>query len=147
MANDQNVQNFKNHARVVPMYHYGVFLPLLLSFFWLGYRLLQAPSVDAGIAFLVAFTLMLMAVSLRSQLLTVQDRVIRLEMQLRLRALMPSDLAAHIDRLGVKQLVALRFASDAELPALVTDVATGKVTLPKEIKQRIADWQADHLRA
>lgn len=147
MAKNQPEQNFTNHARIVPIYHYGVFLPLLVSFLWLAYRLYQAPSIDAAIALMVAFTLMLMAVSLRSQLLTVQDRVIRLEMQLRLRALMGGDQIPLIERLGVKQLVALRFASDAELPSLVTDVATGKVTLPKEIKQRIADWQADHLRA
>ena len=147
MANTQADQNFKNHARIVPMYHYGVFLPLLIAFFWLTYRLVRAPSADAAVALLVVVALVLMALSLRIQLLTVQDRVIRLEMKLRLRALMSADQTEHIDRLGVKQLVALRFASDAELPSLVTDVATGKVTLPKEIKQRIADWQADHLRA
>ena len=140
-------QNFKNHARLVPMYHFGVFIPLLIAFLWTAYRLFETPSADLAIVLLVVIALILMALSLRVQVLTVQDRVIRLEMKLRLQSLMSNDETGHIDRLGVKQLVALRFASDAELPALVTDVATGKVTLPKEIKQRIADWQADHLRA
>jgi hypothetical protein len=147
VANPQLDQNFKNHARLVPMFHFGVFIPLLVAFLWTAFRLFQAPSADLAIVLLVVVALILMALSLRVQVLTVQDRVIRLEMKLRLRSLMSGDQSEHVDRLGVKQMVALRFASDAELPALVADVATGKVTLPKEIKQRIADWQADHLRA
>ena len=147
MANTQADQNFKNHARIVPMYHYGVFLPLLIAFFWLTYRLVQTPSADAAVALLVVVALVLMALSLRIQLLTVQDRVIRLEMKLRLRALMSADQTEHIDRLGVKQLVALRFASDAEMAELVRDVLAGKLATSKEIKMRIKSWQPDWLRA
>ena len=61
--------------------------------------------------------------------------------------MLPADLQAHIAALAHGQLVALRFASDAELPALVREVAGGPVAGPKDIKTRVKDWQADYLRA
>jgi hypothetical protein len=88
-----------------------------------------------------------MFVYMRTFPLTVQDRLIRLEMRLRLDRVLPADLKARIPDLTVSHLVALRFASDAELPALVREVLEGKTTRPKDIKQKIRDWQADHLRA
>ena len=75
------------------------------------------------------------------------DRVIRLEMRLRLREQLPEALAAKAADLHVKQLVALRFASDEELHQLVTDVVERRVSEPKDIKKRVTAWQADHLRA
>ena len=76
-----------------------------------------------------------------------QDRVIRLEMRLRLTAVLPDDLRAHILSLTPSQLVGLRFASDAELPDLVRQVLSGKLADQKAIKKAVAHWQADHLRA
>ena len=83
----------------------------------------------------------------RIQALTVQDRVIRLEMRLRLRQLLPPDLQPRINDLTHRQLVALRFASDAELADLVREVLAGKLAAAKEIKMRVKNWQADWLRA
>ncbi|MGE3520945.1 MAG: DUF6526 family protein, partial [Vicinamibacterales bacterium] len=85
--------------------------------------------------------------SVRAQILTVQDRVIRVEMRLRLRALLTPDAAARAAALPVKQLVALRFAGDAELPSLVEEVLAGRLVSQKDIKTRVQDWQADFLRA
>jgi hypothetical protein len=102
---------------------------------------------ESVIQFLVAIALLLMFVSLRAQVLTVQDRVIRLEMQLRLAQALPPALHSAIGQLSPKQLVALRFASDAELPALVRQVVAGQLSTQKEIKAQIRDWQADFLRA
>jgi hypothetical protein len=96
---------------------------------------------------IVSVALMTMAVSLRSQILRVQDRLIRLEMRLRLRENLPADLAGRAAHLPLRQLIALRFASDDELPSLVRDVVDGKVATPNDIKQKIQQWQADHLRA
>jgi hypothetical protein len=90
---------------------------------------------------------MTMAVSLRAQILRVQDRLIRLEMRLRLRENLPADLAQRAAHLPIRQLIALRFASNEELPSLVQEVVDGKVTNPNEIKLKIRQWQADHLRA
>jgi hypothetical protein len=90
---------------------------------------------------------MVFAISIRSQILRVQDRVIRLEMRLRLRENLPADLATRAAHLPIQQLIALRFASNEELPELVREVLDGKVMKPNDIKQRIREWQADHLRA
>ncbi len=140
-------QTFQNHARIVPAFHYGVFLPLLVNFGWQGYRLFHGISGETVVGLLVSVALILMAFSIRGQVLTVQDRVIRLESKLRMREVLPAELAARASTLSVKQLVALRFAGDDELPSLVSDVLAGKVTEPKAIKQAITRWQADHLRA
>ena len=78
---------------------------------------------------------------------TVQDRVIRLEMRMRLAELLPPDLKGRIRDLTPRQLVALRFAGDAEMAALVRDVLDGKLTSGKAIKESIRDWQGDFLRA
>jgi hypothetical protein len=76
----------------------------------------------------------------------VQDRVIRLEMRVRLERVLGASRRLDIDRLTLPQLVGLRFASDAELPALVDDVLAGRITEPDAIKKRVKDWQADWLR-
>jgi hypothetical protein len=68
-------------------------------------------------------------------------------MRLRLRENLPADLAARAAHLTVRQLIALRFASDEELPSLVSEVVDGKVVSPNDIKLKIRQWQADHLRA
>jgi hypothetical protein len=79
--------------------------------------------------------------------LTVQDRVIRLEMRLRVAEVLPVDLRPRIPEFTVAQLVSLRFASDAELPALARKVLYEKLDNRKAIKQLVKDWQGDYLRA
>jgi hypothetical protein len=68
-------------------------------------------------------------------------------MRLRLAAILPEDLRGHIMSLAPRHLIALRFASDAELPELVRLVVAGRLTDQKAIKKAIANWQPDHLRA
>ena len=140
-------QNYKNHARVVPLYHYGVFLSLFAYFVWAAVQLWNGVTIANAMPMVLAVALIFMAFSLRSQVLTVQDRVIRLEMRLRMRDVLPADLATRGSELSIKQLVALRFASDAELAHLVTEVLEGRLKETKEIKQRVKDWQGDFLRA
>ncbi len=142
-----DTQNFKNHGRIVPVYHVYVFLILVVYFVWSAYRLTQGLTVDAVMGLLLIVGLIMLFFSVRVQILTVQDRVIRLEMRLRMRQLLRAELAARAGELPVKQLVALRFASDAELPGLIEEVVEGRLTLPKDIKHRVKDWQADFLRA
>jgi hypothetical protein len=79
--------------------------------------------------------------------LTVQDRIIRLEMQLRMQQVLPPELRARIAEFSVGQLVALRFASDQELPGLAKKVLDEKLEDRKAIKQMVKDWQPDLLRA
>ena len=75
-----------------------------------------------------------------------QDRIIRLEMRLRLEKVLPADLRAGIAGLTIPQLVGLRFASDAELPGLVREVISKKIEDRKAIKQMVKDWQGDYDR-
>ena len=140
-------QNFQNHGRVVPAWHIGVFFPLVINLFWSIYRVYDVRTVDSIVVLLVAIALLLMFGSARAQILRVQDRVIRLEMRLRLERVLPADMQPHIAQLTVPQLIALRFASDEELPALVQDVIAGRCTTQKEIKGRVKNWQADFQRA
>ena len=144
MANDQT---YKTHRRLVPSFHIGVFLALLVYFGWSVYVMTQGSISFGAMGMLLSATLITMAVSLRAQVLRVQDRLIRLEMRLRLREALSGDLASRAAHLPVRQLVALRFASDDELPSLVQEVLDGKVTEPNDIKLKIRQWQADHLRA
>jgi hypothetical protein len=141
------VQNYKNHARIVPAYHYGAFFPLVINFVWAVYLLITAFAAATVVNLLLAIGLLLLFFTVRAQILTVQDRVIRLEMRLRLREVLPPDLLAQSGQLTVRQLIALRFASDAELPGLVREVLAGSLDGGKAIKMRIKDWQADLLRA
>jgi len=140
-------QNFANHAKSIPAFHFVVLPIFLLNLGWSIYRLVHAFSVDRVISLLVAVALLLLAFTARVFALTVQDRVIRLEMRLRMQQVLPQDLRARIPEFEVGQLVALRFAGDAELPELARKVLDGKLTDRKAIKQLVRDWQPDFVRA
>jgi hypothetical protein len=99
------------------------------------------------ISVLVAAALVLLALYGRMFALRVQDRVIRLEMQVRLQNLLPPDQRARIPEFSLGQLVALRFASDAELPGLARKVLDEKLGDRKTIKKMIRNWEPDDLRA
>ena len=140
-------QNYQNHVRRTPLYYNLTGFVLLVNIVWHGYRLFGGLSADNVIAFLVSIALLVAAFAARTQTLTVQNRVIRLEQRLRFRELLPQDVAARACALPVDQIVALRFASDGELPALVNQVLAAQLTAAKDIKQKITNWQGDFLRA
>ena len=141
------VQNFKNHARFVPSFHFFVGPVFLLNIVWSVVRVVRSFSFGTIISLLVAIALFLLAFTARIFALTVQDRVIRLEMRLRMQQTLPPDLTPRIPEFTVSQLVALRFASDAELPDLARKVLQENVTERKAIKALVQNWQPDHLRA
>ena len=144
---DTAPQSFENHTRFVPPFHVGVLGIFALNLVWALYRLVRYPAVGTAMTVLLAIGFILAAFYARVFALTVQDRVIRLEMRLRMKDLLPADLQGRIGELTPKQLVAMRFASDAELPSLCRTVLTDTVSDGKTIKKMIKDWQADHLRA
>jgi hypothetical protein len=143
----ERVQSYKNHTRFLPAWHFFV-LPVLLANVLNTVRYLwRAPSEGTAFAVIVSVALLTMGLLARTQALTVQDRVIRLEMRLRLRQLLGPDLQAAINQLSAGQLTALRFASDEELPVLVQEVLAGRIQTGKDIKLQVKKWQADFLRA
>jgi hypothetical protein len=141
----QPTQNLANHARYVPLFHF-VCLPLLMAYLAHAVLALRAhPSENEVWQLILAVALILLAWFARAFALTAQDRVIRLELSLRVQRLAP-ELAARYGQLTPGQFVALRFASDPELPGLLREVLDGKLTSGSEIKKRITDWQGDYLR-
>jgi hypothetical protein len=141
-------QNFANHAKFVPAFHFFVLPVLLLNLGWSVHRWkVSSWSVDAAVWVLTSVALLLGFLLARMFALSVQDRVIRLEERLRCERLLPPDLQARIVELEPGQLISLRFASDAELPALARKVLDEKIKHRKTIKQQIKNWRADYLRA
>jgi hypothetical protein len=142
----QKPQNFENHTRQVPIFVTGM-LVLLVNLGGRLYNLRNGISFGSIMAVLVALVLIPLFVTARQSTVMVQDRVIRLEMRLRLAGVLPADLQARIPEFTVDQLVSLRFASDAELPALARKVLDEKMNDRKAIKRLVKNWQADYLRA
>ena len=139
-------QNYQNHARFVPMYHY-VLLPLLLvNFLAMAYRVWQQPGLITGWTLVIAFLLIVTALFARVFALKAQDRVIRLEEHLRMRDLLPQDLKGRINDFSAEQLIGLRFASDAELPGLAATVLRDNVHKRDAIKKMVKNWRAADLR-
>lgn len=142
----ENTQNYQNHVRWFPLFHF-VLMPLLLfNLIWQSVRLYQEPSWDRAESIVLAIGLMLLALSARLQALKAQDRVIRLEERLRFRGLLSDDLTEKAVNLPIGQLIALRFASDEELPELVEKCLNGELKTTKEIKLAVKNWRGDYLR-
>jgi hypothetical protein len=140
-------QNFQNHAKLVPAFHFFVLPVLSFNVGCAIFRVARAPSGGSVENVVVALALLLAALYGRMFALAVQDRLIRLEMQLRLQAVLTVNLRPRIPEFTVNQLVALRFASDVELPGLAAKVLTENLQDRKTIKRMIQNWQADELRA
>jgi uncharacterized protein DUF6526 len=140
-------QNLENHTKIVPAFHYFIVPVLTLNLGSAIYRVSHVFSANAVISLLVAAALVLLALYGRMFALKVQDRVIRLEMQLRLQSLLPADQRTRIPEFTLGQLVALRFASDPELPELARKVLEEKLHDRRAIKKMIQNWQPDLLRA
>jgi hypothetical protein len=140
-------QNLENHVRFVPLYHLVLTLLLLVNLV-VRVRVLLVGFTELRLAGLcVALALLLLFFYARQFAVTVQDRVIRREMRLRMERLLPVDLTGRFGEFEPQQLVALRFAGDGELPELARRVLAGELRSGAQIKQQIKDWQADWLRA
>ena len=135
-------QTLANHARFDPRFHYFA-APLSAAFLiWSIAHCVRHFSHEA-IAWVVCALLIFLALFLlRTYALKVQDRVIRLEETMRLARLSPNGT---VPNLTEGQLIALRFASDAELPALAEKAAAGNLN-QKQIKQAIQAWRPDYFR-
>ncbi len=143
----QSGQTYQTHIRWFPPFHFFVAPVLLINIFVSAYILYRAPSRLGVWELIVSVALLMTALTARLMALAVQDRVIRLEMRLRLREILPADLHSRISEISREQYVGLRFASDTELTALVRKVLSGELKTSSEIKKLVAQWQGDYLRA
>ncbi len=142
---EKKPQTLANHARLDPLYHFIV-LPVfglvviagVVHFIW-------HPSLHTASFFVVSVAAVIAVLKIRLYSLKVQDRVIRLEERLRLASLMPEPLRARIPELTEGQLIALRFASDAEVAKLAERALNEKLS-PADIKKAIQTWRPDYWR-
>ncbi len=138
-------QTFANHARLDPLMHFVIFPVLVANVICACIHAFHHRDWGSHWLIVVAIVVMLLALRTRMYSLRVQDRVIRLEERLRLAALVPAGKAETIMKLTEQQLVALRFASDAELPALAEQALAQNLT-PAQIKKSIVTWRPDYWR-
>ena len=143
----QTSQSYSNHTRFHPPFHFflapGSIVLLILT---IVNVVKHSGGLDAWILLLMGILFFVAVFLLRVNPLKAQDRLIRLEERLRLQALCSPEVARRIGELTEPQLIALRFASDAELPGLAAKVLAGNPAKPKEIKQAIVAWRADIFR-
>lgn len=145
-------QNLSNHARFDPPFHFfaaPVFLANLIAVITFTVRhAMHHGTHDLGFHLwlvVLSIALVVLTTNTRVKDLKVQDRVIRLEERLRFAALLPPAEHAAASALTLRQIIALRFASDSELPALVRRTLSENLT-PKQIKAAINQWRPDHHR-
>jgi hypothetical protein len=138
-------QNLANHSRFDPLFHF--FLAPVFIFAAVGglIHLIRYPSYHSAAFFVISVAALVALTKMRMYSLKVQDRVIRLEERLRLGGLCPEPLRSRIPELTERQLIALRFASDAEAPALAQRALTEKLS-PADIKKAIQNWRSDYWR-
>jgi hypothetical protein len=140
-------QTYANHRRLFPLFHY-VAVPILLANIVVAVaHAIRQPS--AFNAWLVILSIGLVAgiVAARASALIVQNRLIALEMRLRLATSLPPNLRARIPELHLRHLVGLRFAGDAELSGLVEQCLRGDLATTDAVKRAVQDWRADYMRA
>jgi hypothetical protein len=137
------MQSYQNHTRWNPLHHF-ILSPLTVILFIMA---IVAWFQGEGTIFntLVAVGLLLTVLVARLYALTLQDRLIRLEMRQRYFELAGKRFADVESKLSLKQIIALRFASDEELLTLI-DSTLAQNLAPKQIKQAIKNWIPDNKR-
>jgi hypothetical protein len=142
----QKSQNYANHRRYAPGYHF-VTLPLVIGYTaWSILRVMDNPVEDTWYALVGALALLGVYTFTRVFPLKVQDRVIRLEERLRLARLLPADMQPKIDTIRASHLIAMRFASDEEVPGLVQQVLANPGMSANDVKKQVRNWRGDWFR-
>ena len=141
-----STQTFKNHARFYPLWHFIAFPILAIHVARTAMNVFDAPSGDSIWNLLVALAIFLGVYTARVMALKNQDRIIAHEERERLVRLMPEATHDSVRQFTRSQLIALRFASDEELPDLAQRVVQGDFDSQKAIKAAIRDWRPDLVR-
>ena len=142
----EKTQDYSSHTRWHPIFHFVLAPFMLVHLVFTIVRFVQYPGWDRGEYVLLAMALVIIVLLVRINPRRAQDRLIRLEEQLRFKNVLPQDLADKAMNLKGSQYIALRIASDEELPDLVRKVVDGELTEAKEIKMAVKNWRPDHFR-
>jgi hypothetical protein len=143
---EKRSQTYANHLRFHPPFHYFLAPGSLVLIILTVIDVFRDYSrLDAWILLLMAILFFAALFLVRSYPLKAQDRIIRLEERLRLQTALSAASARRVPELTEAQLIALRFAADSELPALVEKVLATKMPA-REIKKNIVAWRADTFR-
>lgn len=138
-------QNFANHAKFDPPFHF-VLAPITLANVIVSIMaVVHNPGTSTAWCLVLSVAALLAVFKVRIYALKVQDRLIRLEERLRLSQLLSESMRSRVGELTVSQLVALRFASDAEIPGLVEKTLAGGLK-NSDIKKAITTWRPDMFR-
>ncbi len=139
-------QTYKNHRRFFWPYHFVVQPILLANFLFELGDFIKVPTRDTGWMVILAFGLLLLAVTARAMALMAQNRVIRLEERIRLARLIPTEDHGQIESLATRHLVGLRFAPDNEVVGLAKRCLSGELKTAADVKKSVQNWRPDHLR-
>jgi hypothetical protein len=142
---ERKPQSFANHAKYDPPFHFFLLPILLINLIAAVVNLIRFPSLASGWLVVLALAAAVAVARVRAYATHLQDRVIRLEERLRLASVLEEPLRARIGQLADTQLVALRFASDAELPGLVQRALDEKLDRT-QIKKAVTAWRPDYSR-
>ena len=146
MATPTKPQSAESHAQYVPGFHFVTGGLVMLNLFWSLYHAWMVRTGTSVDLIVIALSLLGIFWYARAFGVANQDRIIRLEERLRLSQLLPTDMQARTGEFTPDQLIAMRFASDAELPDLARTVLSKGTTTRAEIKGMIKTWRADHMR-
>jgi hypothetical protein len=139
-------QNYDHHVRYHAPFHF-VALPILtINLIWAITKLVKSLTFDNLDQLLLAVGLIVITFLIRIYALKAQDRVIRLEEFLRFQRILPPEQAERAMKMAPRQIIALRFAPDEELSALVAQIGAGALSKPDEIKRTIKNWRPDYHR-
>ena len=142
---DRSPQNFAHHTRFDPPFHFFILPVFAISLIMTIVHLVRRPSLHSAWLGLVMIAALAAIFKIRLYALKVQDRVIRLEERLRLATLLVPSVRPRIPELTEPQLIGLRFASDAELPALTARALNEKLSRD-DIKKAVQHWRPDYWR-
>lgn len=138
-------QNYSNHTRFDPPFHFFVLPVFAISLILTIVHLVRRPGLHSAWVVVFMLAALVAIFKIRLNALKVQDRIIRLEERMRLERLLDASLRPRIGELTEGQLVALRFASDSELPALAAKALAEKLS-KADIKKAIQKWRPDYFR-
>lgn len=140
-------QSYENHTRYHPLQHF-IWLPLsaitVVSALIYAFLSIKNGSFTLSVFLILALVAMsfIAGALVRINSLVLQNRIIRTEEQFHYYVLTNEPVDP---RLSTEQLIALRFASDEEFPALAKKAAETSMR-PDEIKKAIQTWRPDHHR-